>query len=59
MVSNQLANVLSGGATDMTEIVSEDRVMELERGAFMTLVKTEATLSRIEVMLATGKPLRN
>jgi 3-hydroxyacyl-CoA dehydrogenase len=58
-VSNQLANVLSGGATDMTEIVTEDRVMELERDAFMALVKTEATLSRMEVMLATSKPLRN
>jgi 3-hydroxyacyl-CoA dehydrogenase len=58
-VSNQLAHVLSGGATDMTEIISEDRVMELEREAFMALVKTEATLSRMEVMLATGKPLRN
>jgi 3-hydroxyacyl-CoA dehydrogenase len=58
-VSGQLANVLSGGATDVTEITSEDRVMELERGAFMALVKTEPTLARIETMLATGKPLRN
>ncbi len=58
-VSNQLAAVLSGGSTDITEIVSEDRVMELEKHAFMALVKTEPTLLRIEVMLATGKPLRN
>ena len=58
-VSNQLAGILSGGATDMTDIVTEDRVMELERNAFMTLVKTEPTLQRIEAMLATGKPLRN
>jgi len=58
-VSTQLAEVLSGGATDITEITSEDRVMELERGAFMSLAKTEPTLARMEVMLATGKPLRN
>lgn len=58
-VSDQLANVLSGGATDITEIVSEDKVMELERGAFMTLMKTEPTLLRMETMLTTGKPLRN
>ena len=58
-VSSQLANVLSGGATDITDIVTEDRVMELERGAFMTLMKTEPTLARMETMLATGKPLRN
>ncbi len=59
IVSNHLGQVLSGGPTDITEIVSEDRVMELERLAFMKLVKTEGTLSRMEVMLATGKPLRN
>ena len=58
-VSNHLAHVLCGGPTDLTETVSEDRVMELEKLAFMTLVKTEPTLSRMEVMLATGKPLRN
>ncbi len=58
-VSMHLARVLSGGDTDVTEITSEDRVMELERGAFMALVKTEPTLARIETMLATGKPLRN
>jgi 3-hydroxyacyl-CoA dehydrogenase len=58
-VSNQLARVLSGGPTDITELITEDQVMELEKLAFMTLVKTEATLSRMEVMLATGKPLRN
>jgi 3-hydroxyacyl-CoA dehydrogenase len=58
-VAMHLAKVLSGGATDITEVVSEDRVMELERQEFMTLVKTEPTLSRMEVMLATGKPLRN
>jgi 3-hydroxyacyl-CoA dehydrogenase len=58
-VSNQLAQILSGGPTDITEVVSEDRVMELEKLAFMKLIKTEPTLSRMEVMLATGKPLRN
>ena len=33
---------LSGGKTDMTEIVNEDHVTKLERAAFMKLVKTEA-----------------
>jgi 3-hydroxyacyl-CoA dehydrogenase len=58
-VSTHLAKVLSGYGTDVTEVVSEDRVMELERQEFMKLVKLEPTLARMEVMLATGKPLRN
>ncbi len=58
-VSTHLAKVLSGDGADLTEVVSEDRVMELEKQEFMKLVKMEPTLSRMEVMLATGKPLRN
>jgi 3-hydroxyacyl-CoA dehydrogenase len=34
-------------------------VTALERDAFMALVRDPATLSRIEHMLDTGKPLRN
>jgi 3-hydroxyacyl-CoA dehydrogenase len=59
VVSDALAEVLSGGKTDMTEIVTEDHVTKLERAAFMKLVKTDATLARMEHMLTTGKPLRN
>lgn len=59
VVSDALAEVLSGGNTDLTEIVSEDHVTKLERAAFMKLVKTDATLARMEHMLTTGKPLRN
>ena len=58
-VSQALAEVLSGNGADITEAVSEDQVMELEKQAFMKLVKMKPTLMRIEVMLATGKPLRN
>ncbi len=59
VVSDALAEVLSGGKTDHTETVTEDHVTKLERAAFMKLVKTEATLARMEHMLTTGKPLRN
>ena len=58
-VAGHLANVLSGGDTDVMDTVDEDRVMKLEKRAFMALVKTEPTLARMEVMLADGKPLRN
>jgi 3-hydroxyacyl-CoA dehydrogenase len=59
VVSLQLAKVLSGGDTDITETVTEDELLELERDAFMTLVRNADTLARIEHMLETGKPLRN
>lgn len=59
VVAKRLAVVLSGGDTDLTETVSEDDLSRLEREAFMDLVKTPATLARIEHMLETGKPLRN
>ena len=43
----------------MTEPLGEDEVLKLEREAFMRLVRTEATLARMEHTLQTGKPLRN
>jgi 3-hydroxyacyl-CoA dehydrogenase len=59
VVSRRLATVVTGGDTDPTETVSEDRLYELEREAFLDLVRNPATLARIEHMLETGKPLRN
>ena len=59
VVSHRLATVVTGGDTDPTETVSEDRLYQLEREAFLDLVRTPATLARIEHMLETGKPLRN
>lgn len=59
VVCQQLAKVVSGGATDLTETVSEDDLLALERDTFMQLVRQPATLARIEHMLETGKPLRN
>ena len=58
-VADEIATVLTGGDTDVTETVSEDRLFALERASFMKLLKTEPTLARIEHMLDTGKPLRN
>ena len=58
-VSGALAEVLTGGATDMTEIVTEDQISKLEKKAFLSLLRTGPTLARMEAMLTTGKPLRN
>lgn len=59
VVSKALADVLSGGDTDITSELTEQDLLDLERKVFMTLVRTQGTLDRIEHMLETGKPLRN
>jgi 3-hydroxyacyl-CoA dehydrogenase len=60
VVATELAEVLTGGPkADFTEATGEDAVLKAERAAFMRLVKTPATLARVEHMLETGKPLRN
>ncbi|WP_394753960.1 3-hydroxyacyl-CoA dehydrogenase NAD-binding domain-containing protein [Crenothrix sp.] len=58
-IATQLANLLSGGDSDITEALSEDDVLALELNAFLTLVKQSSTLARLDHMLKTGKPLRN
>jgi len=54
-----LARILSGGDTDIVDSVTEKELLALERQAQMALVRTDATLDRLEHMLETGKPLRN
>ena len=58
-VTDYLAYILTGGDTDPTELVSDDKILEMEREGIMALMKTEKTMDRIESMLTTGKPLRN
>nr|WP_294516110.1 3-hydroxyacyl-CoA dehydrogenase/enoyl-CoA hydratase family protein [uncultured Rhodopila sp.] len=59
VVADALAEVLSGGNTDIIDTVDEQTMLDLERRAFMRLVRTKPTLARIEHTLETGKPLRN
>ncbi|MGH1399460.1 MAG: 3-hydroxyacyl-CoA dehydrogenase NAD-binding domain-containing protein [Alphaproteobacteria bacterium] len=59
VVSERLANVLSGGDADYTDILSEDDLLKLELSEFMHLLHNEGTFARIEHMLTKGKPLRN
>lgn len=60
VVSKALANVLSGGsAADMTQPLTEDRILELEAEEFKGLIRNKGTVKRIEHMMETGKPLRN
>ena len=59
VVNLTLAEVVCGGDADLTDTLTEQQVLDLERAAFMRLVKTPATLARIEHVLETGRPLRN
>ncbi len=59
IVSDELAEILSGGETDMVDILLEEDILELERQAIGRLARHESSLERMEHMLVKGKPLRN
>ncbi len=58
-VGTELANVLSGGDTNLDKTLSEDDLYKLELDSFMRLIETRQTQDRIKHTLATGKPLVN
>jgi 3-hydroxyacyl-CoA dehydrogenase len=58
-VGKRLAHILSGGDCDITQMLSEDDMLNLELQGFLDLVQQTGTLARLEHMLKTGKPLRN
>ncbi len=58
-ITQQLATVLTGGDTDITQSLTEQDLLDLELKSFIHLVQQPATLARLEHMLKTGKPLRN
>jgi 3-hydroxyacyl-CoA dehydrogenase len=59
IVTGELANILTGGDTDMLDKLSEDDILAMELAAISKLSRNEATLARMEHMVQTGKPLRN
>ncbi|AKQ41925.1 3-hydroxyacyl-CoA dehydrogenase [Aurantiacibacter atlanticus] len=58
-VAAELAHILTGGSTDITETVTEAQMLELEVESTMRLVRNPKSQARVEHMLETGKPLRN
>lgn len=58
-LAGHLANILTGGETDVVDEVTEQDLLDLERKAFLTLAKKTKTQDRITHMLETNKPLRN
>jgi 3-hydroxyacyl-CoA dehydrogenase len=59
LIGRKLARVLCGGELSAAQWVSEDRILALEREAFVELLHEEKTMERIQAMLTTGRPLRN
>ena len=58
LIGRRIAHVLAGGAPHPT-VVSEQRLLDLEREAFLSLCGEPLTQQRIAYTLKTGKTLRN
>jgi 3-hydroxyacyl-CoA dehydrogenase len=59
LLGSKLAYIIAGGDLSASQWVDEQYFLNLERQAFLELVKTEKTQARIRHMLEHGKPLRN
>ena len=59
VVGTELANVISGGDTNLQKNLSEDDMYRLELESFMRLIQMKKTQERIRHTLLTGKPLIN
>lgn len=59
LVARKLAWILSGGDLAHKDVVTEERLLDLEREAFLSLCGEPKTLARIAHTLKTGKALRN
>ncbi len=55
-VGTELANVLSGGDTNLDKTLSEDDLYKLELDSFMRLIETKQTQDRIKHTLSTAIP---
>jgi len=59
VVARQLARVLCGGELSLGQWVSEQHILDLEREAFLALLKEPRTMERVQGFLMTGKVIRN
>ena len=51
--------MLTGGDLSLPQWVPEEHLLELEKQAFLALLRNDKTQARIVAMLESGKPLRN
>ncbi len=59
VIADRVAWVVSGGDLTAPAVVSEQDLLDLERAAFVELMRRPETAARMRQILATGKPLRN
>jgi 3-hydroxyacyl-CoA dehydrogenase len=59
LIGRTLATIMTGGDIPHPTTVTEQRLLDLEREAFLSLVAERKTQERIQHTLKTGKPLRN
>ncbi|HKH71749.1 MAG TPA: 3-hydroxyacyl-CoA dehydrogenase NAD-binding domain-containing protein [Vicinamibacterales bacterium] len=59
LIGRKLATIMAGGDVPHPTTVTEQRLLDLEREAFLSLVAERKTQERIQYTLKTGKPLRN
>nr|AFY17092.1 3-hydroxyacyl-CoA dehydrogenase [uncultured bacterium 'To-T 020 P12'] len=59
LIGRTLATVMAGGLLPHATTVPEQRLLDLEREAFLSLLGEPKTQQRIQHTLKTGKPLRN
>ena len=58
-VAAAIATVLTGGDTDITQVLTEDALLALERREVLNLARSPLTIARLNHTLNTGKSLRN
>jgi 3-hydroxyacyl-CoA dehydrogenase len=58
-IAGKLAYILTGGDVLSGAMITEQRMLDLEREAFVSLCGEKKTQERITHMLKTNKPLRN
>jgi 3-hydroxyacyl-CoA dehydrogenase len=59
LIGEKLGNILCGGQLSAAQWVDEQRILDLEREAFIELCHEPKTIERIWHMLQHNKPLRN
>ena len=59
VIAGHVARILTGGNLSLPQWVPEEYVLNLEKVAFLDLLKQDKTHERIEALLRTGKPKRN
>ena len=59
LIGSKLAGLLTGGDTSSGSIITEEKLMELEREIFLSLCGEKKTQERMMHMLQFNKPLRN